>query len=357
MAREIVSAVQNLSNVTYGMTDAELELACEDQFTGLSPWVYSSSEVYSSGKCLRFWTKYPDIFPLFVYSDHGVGLHSHLFPHELENYAKVHLTWHPVKKQRYKDFADKKVLQIIHPWISYRRLRGITRTKRPAGTLVFFTHGTQDVKWVGHDTEEYFEKLRELPDKFQPVIVCLHMHDIKAGLHKELRRYGFPIVTAGNASSIYFVDRFYDLVKNYTYATSQTWGSQLAYCVELGVPYFFLGEKPELLNISDKNLPEGVAPQYWDNYHEEYAKKAEALFRLPVDCVTEEQRAFVETILGFDSLLTRWQVSWILWREFFRNWRQWRGVAMNMSQVLLRKILVSFGILGMKTKIIRYLTK
>lgn len=333
-----MSTATNFKDMTAGMTDAELELACEAQFTGVSRWVHWTSEIYSFGKCLRFWTKYPDVLPLFVYSDHGVGLHSHQFSHELENQAKVHFTWHPVKAQRYKDFAGKKVLQIIHPWIPYRRLQGITRSERPQGTLVFFTHSTTAVKWEGHDTEEYFEQLRGLPDRFQPVVLCLHMHDIKAGLHKELRRHGFPLVTAGNTLSTDFVDHFYDLVKDYSYATSQTWGSQVAYCVELGIPYFFMGERPELLNISDKNLPEGVAPRYWDEYHEECAKKAEELFKLPVDVVTDEQRAFVESILGLDSRQTRWQVSWILWREFFRNWRQWPAIFRPLPLRFLYKL-------------------
>lgn len=328
----------NLKGSITGMTDAELVHACEDQFTGVSAWAHWTSEVYSFGKCLRYWTKYPSIFPLFVYSDHGVGLETHLFPHDLENQAKVHFTWNSVKEQRYKGSADKKVIQIIHPWIAYRRSKGITRTTTPGGTLVFFSHGTTAVKWEGHDTEDYFEQLRKLPDKFQPVVLCLHMHDIKAGLHKELRCQGFPIVTAGNTLSIHFVDRFYDLVKDYAYATSQTWGSQVAYCVELGVPYFFLGERPELINIADKNLPTGVVPQYWDSYHEEYVKKAEALFRLPVDSVTGEQREFIESLLGVDSRITRWQVSWILWREFFRNWRQWRAIFTPLLFRFLNKL-------------------
>jgi hypothetical protein len=330
-----MSTAPNLKNEITGMTDAELIFACEAKSTGVSAWAHWTSEIYSHGKCFRFWTKYPRIFPLFVYSDHGVGLHSHLFQHELDSQAKVFLTWHPLKAKRHNNIANKKVIQVIHPWISYRRLRGITRSKSPKGTLVFFTHGTPDVKWEGHDSEEYFGKLRELPDKFQPVVLCLHMHDIKDGLHIKLRRHGFPIVTVGNTSSTDFVDQFYDLVKDYSYATSQTWGSHAAYCVELGIPYYFLGERPELVNIADLNLPAGVAPQYWDNYHEEYAKKAEELFRVPVDVVTDEQSAFVELVLGLGSRLTRWQVSWILWRELFRNWRQWPAIIARLLAALL----------------------
>ena len=331
--------------ILVGMTNDELELACEGRDMRAAPWVHWTAEIYSFGKCIRFWTKYPNFLPLFVYSDHGVGLPSHLRVHELENQAKVHFTCNPMKALRNKDHTEKKVIQIIHPWISYRRLTGISRSKASSGTLVFFSHGTPDVKWVGHDTEEYFEKLRELPSKFQPVVLCLHMHDIRAGLHKELRRYGFPIVTAGNTLTTDFVDRFYNLVKDYSYATSQTWGSQVAYCVELGIPYFFFGERPRLINISDKDLPEGEAPRYWDKFHEVYAKRAEELFRMPVDSVTDEQKIFVESILGLDSTLTRRQVAWILWREFFRNWRQWPEILTTLLVKFSHRILQLLGML------------
>ena len=201
MVLEVMRESPNLKDVTIGMTDAELEFACKAKVIWSRVQVYWVSEMYSFGKCLRYWAKYPRVLPLNVFLDHGVGLFSKLFPHELDNGANVHFTWHPLKEQRCNNIANKKVIRIIHPWLPYRRLRGITRSSTPRGTLVFYMHNTKLLKWEGRDTEEYFEKLRELPDKFQPVVLCLHMHDINTGVHKQLRRYGFPIVTAGNTNS------------------------------------------------------------------------------------------------------------------------------------------------------------
>ncbi len=316
------------------MSDAELEHVCKAQFSGYAPWVYWTSEVYSLGKCFRKWTKFPLILPLFVHADHGVGLLSNLFQIDIESRAKVFFTWNPVKEKRHKDLSGKMVLRIVHPWINYRWSRGIKRSSSPKGTMVFFSHSTPFTKYEGHDTDGYLETLRELPEKFQPVVICLHMHDVNAGLHKKLRPYGFLIVTAGNVNATNFVDRFYGLVTTFAYATSPGWGSQVAYCVELGVPYFFLGEQPELINIADKNLPTGIAPKYWDKFHEQYSKTAEALFRVPVDKVTEEQRAFIESLLGMDSKITAEQVSRILWREFLRNF--WK------PHIILRPVLILF---------------
>jgi len=54
--------------------------------------------------------------------------------------------------------------------------------------------------------------------------------------------------------------------------------------------------------------------------------------------VTDEQREFVESILGFDSRLTRGQVSWILWRELFRNWKQWHTIPKSVLAAFLHKL-------------------
>ncbi len=333
------------------MTNAELEIACHTEFSGTAVWHSWTSEIYSFGKCLRYMASYPEIFPLFVQSDHGVGLEMGLYPHELNNNAKIHLTWHPGKELRYKNSTNPQALRIAHPWIFYRHALTKVRSDAHRGTIVFFTHHVPGVKWEGHDSEEYFAQLRALPDKFQPAILCLHMHDINAGHHKELRRHGFPIVTAGNASSTNFVDRFYDLIKDYSYATSQGWGSQVAYCVEFGLPYFFVGGRPKLINVSHPDMELGeVAAQ--DEDHLVLERQADELFRLPVDTVTPEQRAFVESLLGLDSKITPKQISRILWREFFHNWPKWYLVPMGFILILFRMV----GLKPMLKKIWGYIS-
>jgi hypothetical protein len=175
------------------------------------------------------------------------------------------------------------------------------------------------------------------------------MHDIVAGTHRELRRFGFPIVTAGNTGSVEFVDRFYDLIKGFSYATSQSWGSQVAYCVELGIPHFFLGERPRLVNVSHEQLPLGEVQQDADERaHEE---RAHHLFAFQLGVVTAEQKRFVESLLGLDSTLSRLDVAVILWREFFYHWRDWGPPVLKRFWTSLRK----YGLLATLQKLRRRL--
>lgn len=324
-----------------GMSDADLESACRPGPTGLAPWIHWTSELYCFGKCIRAFAKYPRLLPLFVYADHGVALHSNLFPHEQDNSARVHFTFHPLKEQRYRSHPSKRIVRIPHPWIHYRRSRNIARLPNASGTLVFLPHVAPGFQWEDHGTLEYFSSLRSLPKKYQPIVLCLHMHDVNAGLHKELRHLGFPIVTAGNTSSVRFVDRFYGIVRAFSYATSQAWGSQVAFCTELGVPYFLFGKRPRLVNLSHKDLPLGeVGIQ--DEYHEEYARKAEALFSHSVDEVTADQKQFIERLLGLDSRTGRVKASHILWTELLRHRRE----CWSLYSTLLANSLRDHGIKG-----------
>ncbi len=319
-----------------GMSDAALEAACQPGATGSAPWAYWTSEHYSFGKCLREYAGFPRWLPLFVYADHGVGLNSNLYPHELANTARVHLTTLRQKAERYASDTARRVVHIPHPWISYRRARQIERRKTRAGTLAFFTHHVPGLKWENHDTDRYFDLLRSLPSKYQPVVVCLHMHDINAGMHRDLRKQGFPLVTAGHTSSTGFVDRFYEIATAFSYATSQIWGSQTAYCVELGIPYFFLGDRPRLVNLDHKDWPPGEV-RLDDEVFKTLTARSEALFGEPVDAVTREQREFVDRALGLDADITPREVSRILRDELLHHWREWAPLWSSPLRQALKK--------------------
>ncbi len=304
------------------MTDEELEAACVRSPFEIRHGYSWTAEVYSFGKCFRNVARYPKIFPLYVYSDHGVALHSNLFPHELNNECDIHFTWHPDKVGKNPD-SVKRLVFIEHPWISYRRVKGYRRTGATSGTIVFFTHAAPGVKLEGGDGDEYFDQLRNLPQEFHPVVLCLHMHDIKSGLYKKLRRHGFPMVTAGNTSADSFVDNFYRLISSFSYASSQEWGSQVAYCVELGLPYFLLGPVPRLINMSHSEMPIGEVGRYQDDDHRKYMEEARRLFSYPDVNLSDEKREFISNVLGMNSELTSVDLKKIVWAEFFKNWKKW----------------------------------
>lgn len=236
------------------------------------PILFWTSENYSFGKCFRQELRWPVYLPLPFYSDHGVALESKLDPHEVNNKSKYHLTWYGGRYGNIKS-GKKNVLRVVHPWISYRRRNGYEINNDSKGTLVFYAHSTEHVRLGYVDHDEYFSKLKALPSKYQPITVCLHQHDIKKGIHKELRKYDIPFVTMGYTSSENFVDRFYSIISKFRYASSMSPGSELFYCYEMGLEYFIYGNEPIYINHSDPNLPKGEMLKTDDEIYIESERK------------------------------------------------------------------------------------
>ncbi|WP_230341933.1 hypothetical protein [Methylobacillus arboreus] len=317
------------------MSDRQLEMACRSDGIYYFNW---TAEVYSFGKCYREMADYPKFLPLFFYSDHGVGLQSNLYPHELNNKTSLHFTWHPLKAEKYNNHKQRKILQIVHPWILYRRKKEYRRSECTKGTLVFFAHHVPGVEPSGHDDDEYLYRLKQLPEKFHPIVLCMHMHDINAGYHKKIRHWGLPIVTVGNVYDDSFIDRFYQLVSQFSYGTSMEWGSQAAYMAELGVPYFFLGKPPTFINLNHKEFPKGEINRFQDDIHKSYVRKANDLFSHKLDYVSEDQLLFINEILGLNSPFTEKDISNFIWKAFFNSWQQWHHIFFRIIFMLLSAV-------------------
>jgi len=329
-----------LSKSVYdGYSDCELELLCDSSGinTGNAPWAYWTSEIYSFGRLYREWALYPKFLPLYIYSDHGVHKPSGFTSHEVENDAKVHFVFNQKRVEENAGNLDKNVLCVPHPWVTYRKKNNIAQLLNATGTLVYFSHSCEGMELSGHDGDEYFDMLDALPDKFKPLVICMHMHDIKKGYHSRLRRRGIPIVTAGNTSDVRFVDSFYGIARQFKYATSNVGGSQLYYCVEMGIPYFLLGGKIKFENLFNPSLPLGDA-SIVDAGQMELVQIESQLFRRQVDIVTPDQLSFVARMLGMSSGITRFQVWKRLWYEFFRNFNKWHIMFRPTAVWFVRKI-------------------
>ena len=137
--------------------------------------------------------------------------------------------------------------------------------------------------------------------------------------HEKYRKYGFPIITLGNTSSIYFVDEFYKAVTQFKYATSNTPGTQSYFCIEMGMPYFLFGESPTLLiHNTSSGIQKGIYKAN-DEIEQEITDLEYEIFRPMNDAVSIEQKIFVEYFLGLGSKISRFRMSYIIWLEFLKK--------------------------------------
>lgn len=297
-----------------GYDEEELLRLCDEVHTnkGKAPWIYWTSEVYSFGLHLRNYGFYPSFLPLYIYSDHGIG-NPTITQHETQNDAEWMFVTFDEKAKNYRQESQKPCSTIIAPFIWYRRHNKVNQTQETKGTLAFPAHSTPEVE-AEFDIKEYINQLKNLPKDMQPVCVCLHMHDINKGQYKIFIENDIPVYTVGNAFDVRFAERYYDILKNFKYTTSNLIGSYTYYSVEMGIPFSLYGAKNRYFNISDKNLPEG---EY--NYeNKEYIASAE-LFKGINKTISTEQKQYVENILGINSTISRFEFAKILYLSYFKR--------------------------------------
>lgn len=237
-------------NPDSGFSDCQLEKICGPEHSSreslpffASPWLFFSSEMYSHGKTLRSFLRWPRILPIPVFSDHGVALQHQLYGPELENASKVHLSFSSWRVSCQDE--HREIVSCVYPWVPYRRNIGLRKSRSSHGTLLFVPHSLPGHVAEPYDLKSYFTETSELNPELQPRAICLAMHDVHIGLHRELRQFGLPIISAGNSASPLFVDRFYDLIRRFSFATSPGVGTQTFICEELGVQYFLFGDCPK----------------------------------------------------------------------------------------------------------------
>ncbi|HEY9194277.1 MAG TPA: hypothetical protein VIO81_15515 [Methyloversatilis sp.] len=289
-----------------GFSDAELQRLSRLQRrteAGHAPWASWEAENSSFGRTLREWADYPSWLPLCASSDHGVHWESRCWPNEIESPYGLFLTWNGKKARLMRERHGKQALHIPHPWLAYRKKHVPELDPARRGTVVFFTHSNATTTPVFESLDAYMQSLRDLPADFHPVVICLSFHDVLKGMHRTLRPYGFPIVTAGITNAQCFVDRFYGIARRFRYACSPTIGSHSFYLAEAGVAFFLYGPAPTYVIKGSRAVRDGEQDlrDYGDEEDIERFMALRGLFSEPLDAVSPAQRAAVEAYLGIDA--------------------------------------------------------
>jgi hypothetical protein len=298
-------------------TATRLEMLCDESqssFNFISRLSYWTAEVYGFGKYIRKYGYYPKWLPLCIYTDHSPGNRDAPSPHELASSAPVQVYHSSLRVKQWKGVSKKLCYCLYSPYVFCRKKNKIEKSVDAVGTIAFPAHTTDAIDDVSN-IQAYIDQLKKLPAEFQPVSVCLHMTDINKEQHKIFIKNGFEVYTAGHAFNDGFIERFYSIIKNFKYSTSNLGGSYLYYCVEMGIPFFLYGDGPRYINKSDPNIEKG---EYTSYKKQKTYQELVSLFSAISTTVTEEQRSFVHKGLGVDDGLGRMQMAAVLYYSLFR---------------------------------------
>ena len=298
-----------------GLTEAEISKLCNQKGnSGFSAAPYWTAEIYGFGRLIREYGSYPAFLPLCISTDHGPSTLDFPLKQELETTAPCQFYHSPRLVSAWKKVSNKPCYPLYSPFVFYRRKYNINVSPEARGAIAFPAHTTHSIEDVS-DIEAYIKQLLELPPEFQPVSVCLHYEDMKKKKYKIFQEYKIPVYTAGYYFDQRFTERFYNILRNFKYATSNIPGSYLFYSVEMGIPFSLYGEKQKYVNKGDPNLPLGEFDPYKTS---NLYKEAHRLFEGLNTKITPEQYSFVENSLGLKDGVDRPHMRHILYTSFVR---------------------------------------
>lgn len=321
--------------------DAALQRLCNDHESRLKlvPSPFWTAEIYGFGLQISKYGFYPYCLPLCIYTDHGPGYRDAIPIHEIESGAPTQLYHSQTSASLWQRVTAKKAYCLYSPFAFYRRRTGVSLAPDVKGTIAFPAHSTPSIDEVG-GFAKYIEQLKQLPERYHPITICMHMHDIRKGTHMDFIREGFEVVTAGNTLDQRFIERFYEIISSHKYATSNTPGSYLYYCVEMGLPFFVYGDKPKYINHSDRNLAIGV----YDTFGTGYTKEVYDLFYLPnpeavFPRISPQQKEFVESHMGIRDGIPRTKMALVLYWALIRYFLTARGFAFVRENNIFTRML------------------
>jgi hypothetical protein len=310
----------------FDMTDTELESMAISprRALGYSPWAAWESERTGFGLGFRRAAHYPSGLPLFFTSDHYVSPLIELRENETKPKYGVYLSWNAQKVDILRE-AGVDAIHCKHPW-NYLNLDTTYEGESRNGTLVFWPHSHEAIH-EDTNTEHFVSALMDLPEYYRPFTLCLMSYDIsKLGLHKKLRKYGFPLTTVGDVNSQKYPYRFFRLMKNFWFAAGPSVGTQIYYTILSGRPYRMVGRETH-----KEKVMTGSNSWYYKLYEDqkdvlypdvELRKKVsdfEASLELNIEQPLEMQIKFTRENMGMNSAVTRKDLRKIIWEQLLVN--------------------------------------
>ncbi len=281
----------------------DIEQLCQQKFS-ISREIYHPNNNYGFAYLLKEYAKYPQEEPIYATLPHGVYMFDRVIAKgELEQDLPAHLNFPPFTTALWKKTAkNRKVIPFASP-IHYalKLFRPEVAEHERKGTLFLPTHSTMAIN-ISLDKEQIIEELKNLPEEFHPVTICVHWQDVQKGLHLFFQSKGFNVVSAGHLNDDNYMFRWLHLTSQFKLVAHSGMGSAMFYSIAAGIP-FYLTEEEASLEVSPnfqqfhKKIPihSKSATKRIDNLKNMFGK--------PLAQITKDQKEIVNYCTSADLLV------------------------------------------------------
>lgn len=264
---------------------------------------------YGFNVIIKEYARFPKFLSLPCHWEHGWTASSLPLNTDLATSKSFMLVFSKRREQAWKQKSNIPVAIMGAPFVHYRRMRNIKKDDDAKGTIAFPSHSCKGVL-AKFEIDKYCQELRNLPDIFKPVTICLHIDDINNGIQEKFKEQGFNVVTAGNQFSPDFPARFYNILRSHNFSTSNTIGSYTFYAVEMDIPFFISGDLSYWENYGD----DPNVPKIYSITDYPIGKYTYDIFNNgPTTVITNQQKQFIIDEIGLNDCLSRQGMKKMLW--------------------------------------------
>jgi len=267
--------------------------------------VYPANDNYGHAYILKKYAGYPLEKSLNFTFPHGIYLRDNAIAlSEKEASLPAHFNFPPFTDALWKKQAKNKRITPMAAPIHYalKMFKPEVDFKDRKGTLFVPVHSTAMVD-AKFDDNSVIKQLMELPEKYQPITLCVHWADAQKGRHLQYQEAGFDVVCAGHFTDYQFLFRWLHLTSQFSLVASVGIGSSLFYSTLLGVPYLLLKNKVDYV-LADGFSPFGSVSK---DYTKAGARRVESIYRLFSEVLeqpTQEQIDLVNLFTRGDKVLS-----------------------------------------------------
>lgn len=170
--------------------------------------------------------------------EHGLTIsNKFLSAYEHTNNSNYIITNGLYNKNKITKISDKNVI-MIGPYITYaksifseERLLEI-KHKNGRTLLIFPTHGITGFE-PRFDMSKFLDEIKKASSNFETIVVCMYYHDVICNYHKQYKKEGYKVVSAGNGRNKFFLNKLKSIIQlsDAVIANNYTTGLQYAICL------------------------------------------------------------------------------------------------------------------------------
>lgn len=277
----------------------DLDILCASRAAEGCVETYWPNNNYGNARVLKEYMGWPMSKPLPIMVPHGVYVNDlYIFPgEELAPVPAVFATPDFVAKL-WRRRSRKKVIDGTSPFLYALKMMPPDLTEEARGTIFYPGHGTKLMP-IDTDPAELAEHLLALPEEFHPISISVHWNDYLQGFHREFKKRGFRILSAGHMNDFEFNYRWTHLLRAHRYAGGNDLNSSIFYALAARKPVFITGKKPNV-EIDMKRYPTFTwpSPQMQSTLNDIGAR-----FRRPgIPSLGITEQAIADYFLGAENL-------------------------------------------------------